>query len=112
MRWTVVQPAAGVPVPAQDGLPVLMFAGQSEGDGIAEIDGKGGRVMLRDQDSLTPFVQCLCQGGVHGLVELAFHASTVGCGEGHREVNSGFHVDLTFKYGDCKCGSKVPQTGS
>lgn len=78
-----------------------MFAGQSERDGIAEIDREGDGVMLGDQDSLTPFMHCLCQGGVHGFVELAFHACAVGCGDALRELNSFFHVDLAFLCGDC-----------
>lgn len=52
--------------------------------------------MLGDQDSLTPFAHCLCQGGTDGFVELAFDAGPVGCRDGHREVSSCIHVDLTF----------------
>lgn len=89
-----------------------MFAGQPEGDGVAETDREGDGVMLGDKDSLAPFMHCLSQGGVHGFVELAFHACTVRCGDGQREVNGCFHMDLTFLCGDLSAFSKVLLTGS
>jgi hypothetical protein len=78
------------------GLPFLMFAGQSEGDRIAEVDREGMVVVLDDLDSLTPFVHCPCHGDGHGFVELVFHAGAVGRGDGYWEVASGFH-GLAFR---------------
>lgn len=73
-----------------------MFAGQSERDGIAEIDREGDGVNLGNQDSLAPFMHCLCQGSLNGFVELVFHAGTVSCPDGHRQVHGCFHLGSGF----------------
>lgn len=44
--------------------------------------------MARDQNSLTPFVQCEYHGDANGFVEPAFHTGMVGRPDGDGEVNS------------------------
>src|SRR3954471_13890671 len=72
-------------------------------------------VVLGDQDSLTPFAHCMCQGGADGFVKLAFHAGTVRCGDDDGEVNSCLHVTPTFSgvdglrtFGDALAVDKTP----
>ncbi len=84
---------------SRGGLPCPMFAGQSERDGIAEIDREGGGVNLGNQDSLAPFMHRLCQGSLNGFVELALHAGSVSCPDGHRQVHGCFHVGSDFLVG-------------
>lgn len=97
--------------PARGRSPVLVFAGQSERHSITEGDRKGIVVVLRDQNSLMPFVQGPCHGDGHGFIELAFHARMVSRGDRDWEVNSGFHMGPTFSCLNCVAGfQELPLT--
>jgi hypothetical protein len=90
LSGTAPLPAFGYQ-PSAGGLPSPVFAGQSEGDSVAEVDREGIVAVLGDQYSLAPFVHCPCHGVGHGFVELVFHAGTVGRGDGDREGGRSFN---------------------
>lgn len=84
-----------------------MFAGQSEGHGLTEVDREGIVLMSGDQDSLAPFVHRPHLGDGYGLVELSVHAGTVGHADCYWEVNGGSQgsIFLVFRLW---CAQELP----